>query len=212
MQRSKAWRSHREERKSCVGCQHEQVQLEDAFQRCRRRAEGTNMPGANESTRIAVRISRRCLTIAHTQPPPPSPIGSWEATPYAGSRRPRRLSREWDSQGDFLFRLTPNRMRINDIPPQQRREMLNQEELARRLDLCTRQVRNLTEQGMPRVEEQTIGSRFGSYPWPLVLHWYVGFKVREAAIRSAAADARRSAPRRRRPTPFSLPCIPGASE
>lgn len=101
-------------------------------------------------------------------------------------------------------------MRLNDIPAAQRRELLTQEALALRLDLCPRQVRNLTELGMPRLNDRAIGARFGAYPWPLALHWYVAFKVREASIRTNAATARRGTRARRPWNRVSLPPEPGA--
>lgn len=54
------------------------------------------------------------------------------------------------------------------------RERLTQKELAARLDLDPRQIRNLDKKpGFPTVWEEDEKR----YPWPEVLHWYVRFKL-----------------------------------
>lgn len=81
----------------------------------------------------------------------------------------------------------PNATRWKDVPASQRRELLTQEELCTRLDLCARQVRNLTRDGLPRLSDGPIRTRYGRYPWPLALHWYVAYKV--AAGRRGRSNA-----------------------
>lgn len=57
-----------------------------------------------------------------------------------------------------------------------RDEILSQKQLAARLDLDPRQVRNLVKRGMPATYLRETGSERG-YPWPACFHWYVQFKV-----------------------------------
>lgn len=57
-----------------------------------------------------------------------------------------------------------------------RDEVLAQKELAARLDLDPRQIRNLVKRGMPTSYLGESGMERG-YPWPACLHWYVRFKV-----------------------------------
>ncbi len=57
-----------------------------------------------------------------------------------------------------------------------RDEVLAQKELAARLDLDPRQIRNLSKRGMPTTYLGESGMERG-YPWPACLHWYVRFKV-----------------------------------
>lgn len=72
-------------------------------------------------------------------------------------------------------------------------EWLNQRELAARLGVTTRQVSNLTAEGM---DSRVIGNR-REYPWPKSLHWYIDFKIRtmspssvvESQARKLAAEA-----------------------
>lgn len=71
-------------------------------------------------------------------------------------------------------------------------EILTQNEVARRLRLCARQVRNLTDAGMPRVKEKAIGGRFGGYPWPAVRLWYLEFRRRSAAVRALRYEERKA--------------------
>ena len=69
-------------------------------------------------------------------------------------------------------------------------EWLSQRELAARLGLTTRQVSNLTAEGM---ESRAVGNR-REYPWPKALHWYIEFKLRTLAPSSMAeAQARKLA-------------------
>lgn len=60
--------------------------------------------------------------------------------------------------------------------PIKRDEVLAQKELAARLDLDPRQIRNLEKKGMPRTYLREDGEERG-YPWPACLHWYVRFKI-----------------------------------
>ncbi len=60
--------------------------------------------------------------------------------------------------------------------PIKRDEVLAQKELAARLDLDPRQIRNLEKKGMPRTYLREEGEERG-YPWPACLHWYVRFKI-----------------------------------
>ncbi len=60
--------------------------------------------------------------------------------------------------------------------PIKRDEVLAQKELAARLDLDPRQIRNLEKKGMPRTYLRDEGEERG-YPWPACLHWYVRFKI-----------------------------------
>ncbi len=60
--------------------------------------------------------------------------------------------------------------------PIKRDEVLNQKELAARLDLDPRQIRNLSKRGMPTTYLGETGEERG-YPWPACLHWYLRFKV-----------------------------------
>lgn len=61
-------------------------------------------------------------------------------------------------------------------------EQVNQNELARRLGLTTRQVRNLVDAGMPRVSERGKVA----YPWLPCLHWYIEYRVRAETKKSSA--------------------------
>jgi phage terminase Nu1 subunit (DNA packaging protein) len=60
--------------------------------------------------------------------------------------------------------------------PIKRDEVLAQKELAARLDLDPRQIRNLEKKGLPRTYFREEGEERG-YPWPACLHWYVAFKI-----------------------------------
>lgn len=60
--------------------------------------------------------------------------------------------------------------------PIKRDEVLSQKELAARLDLDPRQIRNLSKRGMPTTYLGETGEERG-YPWPACLHWYLRFKV-----------------------------------
>lgn len=60
--------------------------------------------------------------------------------------------------------------------PIKRDEILNQKELAARLDLDPRQIRNLSKRGMPTTYLGESGEERG-YAWPACLHWYLRFKV-----------------------------------
>lgn len=54
---------------------------------------------------------------------------------------------------------------------------ISKKELAARIDLTTRQVTNLVDEGMPRIVE---GNRV-YFPWPQALHWYLEWKTRRAS-------------------------------
>jgi hypothetical protein len=56
-------------------------------------------------------------------------------------------------------------------------EHVNQRELAARLGLTTRQVRNLANDGLPR----NIAQGVASYPWPEALNWYIARRIKQAA-------------------------------
>lgn len=60
-------------------------------------------------------------------------------------------------------------------------EELTQKEAARRLALTPRQLRNLADHGVPRLES-------GLYPWPDTQKWYVEFKKEEERRRSGRSD------------------------
>lgn len=72
--------------------------------------------------------------------------------------------------------------------PVRRDEILNQKQLAARLDLDPRQVRNLSKKGMPTTYLRETGTERG-YPWPACMHWYVQFKI-EAETAKFSAPAR----------------------
>lgn len=72
--------------------------------------------------------------------------------------------------------------------PIKRDEILNQKELAARLDLDPRQIRNLTKRGMPTTYLGESGEERG-YAWPACLHWYLRFKV-EAETQKFSAPQR----------------------
>ena len=78
-------------------------------------------------------------------------------------------------------------------------EYLSQEELCHRLGLCPRQVRNLTGRGMPREQPSGGRDRFGRYPWPRALAWYLDYKSREAAAQRARRAPRGPNARRKKP-------------
>ena len=66
------------------------------------------------------------------------------------------------------------------------REKLKQKDLAQRLDVDVRQVRNLEKKpGFPVLWERDEKT----YPWPEVLHWYLNFK-------SDSANAKFTGPKR----------------
>lgn len=68
-------------------------------------------------------------------------------------------------------------------------EWITQKELAERLDLTVRQVRNLGDHGLPRRED-------GRYPWPDAQKWYIRFKQQEKVQRANVErpnDAERAA-------------------
>lgn len=79
-------------------------------------------------------------------------------------------------------------------------DQLSQIELAERLDLTTRQIRNLEEAGLPT---RVKGDR-KTYAWPKALHWYVEYReslvekrvkpldFEAARARKMAADAQLS--------------------
>lgn len=58
-------------------------------------------------------------------------------------------------------------------------EQLSQKDLAKRLDLTTRQIRNLHSHGIPRLDN-------GKYPWPDAQKWWVAFKQEEKVQRSGS--------------------------
>lgn len=67
-------------------------------------------------------------------------------------------------------------------------EKITQQELAHRLGLTTRQVRNLEEKGLP-----TKVARDGkkSWLWPEAMHWYIDFKAQTIApLRDDSEDAK----------------------
>jgi phage terminase Nu1 subunit (DNA packaging protein) len=72
--------------------------------------------------------------------------------------------------------------------PVTRDEVLNQKQLAARLDLDPRQIRNLTKQGMPTTYLRESGTERG-YVWPACFHWYLRFKL-EAETAKFSAPAR----------------------
>lgn len=72
--------------------------------------------------------------------------------------------------------------------PIKRDEVLAQKELAARLDLDPRQIRNLSKRGMPTTYLGESGEERG-YPWPACLHWYVAFKI-EAETQKFSAPQR----------------------
>lgn len=53
---------------------------------------------------------------------------------------------------------------------------ISQKELADHLGLTTRQIKNLTDEGMPR----TVRNGKAEYPWPGSLHWYIENKITKA--------------------------------
>lgn len=68
-------------------------------------------------------------------------------------------------------------------------EALTQKDVARRLDLDVRQIRNLVKQGLPTTTDDPP-----RYPWPACLHWYVERKIstaREQFTTTARLDAAR---------------------
>lgn len=77
------------------------------------------------------------------------------------------------------------------MPATDTRERLSQQQLCERLDLSERQVRNLLAAGLPRLPASGGRDRFGEYPWPRVLHWYVAFKIREFQTRALRYAERR---------------------
>lgn len=68
--------------------------------------------------------------------------------------------------------------------------MLSQEELGARLRLSERQIRILTSRGMPREAPKGGRDRFGRYPWPACLFWYLEHKGREAIQRAERYETR----------------------
>lgn len=58
-------------------------------------------------------------------------------------------------------------------------EQLSQKELATRLDLVVRQIRNLEAQGLPFV----VKAGRKSYPWPAAMKWYMAFKIADEVRR-----------------------------
>lgn len=60
-------------------------------------------------------------------------------------------------------------------------EELTQKELATRLGITTREVRNLHGHGIPRLEN-------GRYPWPDARHWYIHFKQAERERRQGGYE------------------------
>lgn len=69
-----------------------------------------------------------------------------------------------------------------------RDEVLSQKQLAARLDLDPRQIRNLSKRGMPTRYLTESGAERG-YPWPACFHWYVAFKL-EAETQKFSAPQR----------------------
>lgn len=57
-----------------------------------------------------------------------------------------------------------------------RDEVLTQKQLAARLDLDPRQIRNLVKRGMRTTYLGEAGEERG-YAWPYCLHWYVDYKI-----------------------------------
>lgn len=66
-----------------------------------------------------------------------------------------------------------------------RDEILNQQQLAARLDLDPRQIRRLVKQGMPHTYLRETGAERG-YAWPACLHWYLRFKIESERAKLAA--------------------------
>lgn len=88
------------------------------------------------------------------------------------------------------------------MPASTDEELLSQADLCHRLGLSPRQVGNLTRRGLPREQPSGGRDRFGRYPWPRALAWYLDYKVREAAAQRA-----RHAPRGPN-TPRTKPKLP----